>query len=143
MREIKNKDLCNAMAAVLLPALGYIMMMYSQITFFITDSKKSIIMLMIIYIIYSLSVILFFRKSRSKISLILVETFTAIMIKEYFKLPSEYISQILNGNLNNTTTEMSRIVFPMSMSFIMLILNIIVLIYGLYKILEKVEKKQN
>jgi len=135
--DFKNKNMCNSIYSVAFMGLSCLFIFWYAITFIVFTSKiLSVILFLFFYFVFVIVTVLFLKVSNSNIARIIITIFSVISIKEYIKAPL----QIVINHINNMPIQSnSAVVINFLIQTIIVILNISVLTYALYRMHQESE----
>lgn len=139
--KFKNEKLVNTSCSLAYIVLSYIFILWYQIEYLAFEVQALRASTFLMFNIIFVAIILYFLKvSNSNIAIATITIFSIVNLKIYATGP---MNILLNNKFNDSIPKESIITFAFIIEVIILILNLVVSFYAIFKLHELQEDKNN
>ena len=139
--KFKNSKLLNTSCSLSYIVLAYIFMLWYQIEYLAFEVQTLRAITFLMFNIIFIAIVLYFLKlSNSNIAMAIITIFSIVNLKIYATGP---MNILLNNKFNDSISKESIITFTFIIEVIILILNLVVSFYAIFRLHELKEDKNN
>lgn len=139
--KFKNDKLVNTSCSLAYIVLSYIFILWYQIEYLAFEVQTLRAITFLMFNIIFVAIILYFLKvSNSNIAIAIITIFSIVNLKIYATGP---MNILLNNKFNDSISKESIITFAFIIEVIILILNLVVSFYAIFKLHELQDDKNN